>query len=102
MEGQKYDDYPYPLSFRPARLSDVYGTQIESGMQGVEKLADGALDIGVLGSTPTTIALSPPRELPVEVISVQCEFWEAEALVVRSTIRSPSVRSHHLYMKAAC
>ena len=62
-------------------------------MQGVEKLADGALDIGELGSAPAVIALSPPRELPVEVISVQLELWEADSLVVRSKIRSPDVRS---------
>ena len=82
---------PYPALLRPARLSYVHGTQIESGMQGVEKLADGTLDIGVLGSAPTAIALSRPHELPVEVISVQLENWEADSLVVRSKIRSPQV-----------
>ena len=76
----------------PNRFFDVRGTQIESGMQGVERLADGTLDISVLGSTPMTIALRPPRELPLQIIAVHYEDWEAEALVVRSEIHSPDVR----------
>ena len=36
------------------------------------------------------MALSPPRSLPVDVIAVQSEFWEEEALVLRPDIRSPA------------
>ena len=94
------------VSLRPFRLTrslvDAHASQIASGMQGVEKLADGSLDIGVLGSVPTTCALSSSQ--PFEVISVQSEFWEAEAMIVRSEIHSPDVRSPRtcVYLHRCC
>ena len=38
--------------------SDVHGTQVESGYHGLQMLDTGALDIGVIGSVPTALALS--------------------------------------------
>ena len=45
-------------------------TQTQSGMDSVEKLEKGELDLAVLGSPPTTIALSPPRSLPLQVVHI--------------------------------
>ena len=46
----------------------VCAVQIQSGMEGIEMLAKGQLDIAQLGSPPTVIGLSPPRSLPLEVV----------------------------------
>ena len=59
-------------------------------MSGVDMLEAGKIDIAVLDSTQATIALSPPRTLSAEVISLQYQDGESSGLLVRSTIRSPS------------
>ena len=51
-------------------------------------IRNGTLDIGCLGSSPTTIGLMPPYSLDYEIISVQMEEWDTEALIVRPNIRS--------------
>ena len=58
-------------------------------MQGVDLLQKGELDIAEIGSSPAAIALSPPRDLPVEIISVSYAEAESSALLVRDTIRTP-------------
>ena len=46
----------------------VENIMIASGMVGVQMLGRGELDIGILGSTPTTLALSAPLHLDIEVL----------------------------------
>ena len=62
--------------------------QIENGMQGVDLLQKGDLDIAEIGSPAATIALSPPRDLRVEIISVLYSDAESDALLVRDKIRT--------------
>ena len=159
----KWIEVVIPFSHFIFIFSDVHGTQVESGYAGLQMLDAGTLDIGVIGSVPTTLALNHVacqvggtcqdmanwtdiydypcsaypscsggrpakpieyynqwarndvsalsaccacgrgsgnatagttslRESPIEIISVQSEFWEAEAMLVRSEIRSPHVR----------
>ena len=67
----------------------VEWVQTASGMVGVDMITNGSLDIGCLGSSPTVIGLMPPLSLDYEVISVQREPWDTEALIVRPNIRNP-------------
>ena len=72
-------------------------TKVQTGMQAIEMLSNGTLDIGILGSTPVTIALSvssttcPYCPLPIEVISMVQEQWESAGLIVQSEIQTPEV-----------
>ena len=63
--------------------------QIASGMLGLQMIKNGSLDIGCLGSLPTVIGLMPPHSLDYEVISLQLEVWDSEALIVRPNIHNP-------------
>ena len=47
---------------------EVKWVELQTGMHGVQMLRSGDLDISVLSSPPTTIALSPPFSMPVEVM----------------------------------
>ena len=67
----------------------VEWVEIASGMVGVDMITNGSLDIGCLGSSPTVIGLIPPLSLKYEVISVQLQFGDNEALIVRPNIRNP-------------
>ena len=67
---------------------DVQWVKTQSGMVSVGKLEKGELELAVLGSPPTTIALSPPRSLPLQVISIQEEFWESDGMLVRPEIKN--------------
>ena len=85
---------PSKLAMAHRIVDAVTGCKIEwlqtvSGMVGVQMLQNGSLDIGCLGSSPTVIGLMPPHSLDYEVISVQRESWDTEALIVRPNIRNP-------------
>lgn len=58
-------------------------SQFASGGDVVQAFGAGSVDVGMLGSSPATIALSKPLELPIKVVWIQEVIGQAEALVVR-------------------
>lgn len=58
-------------------------TNFPSGGDVVQAFGGSSLDIGLVGSSPATRALSAPLDLPVEVIWVHDVIGAAESLVVR-------------------
>ncbi|MCU1642264.1 MAG: glycine betaine transporter substrate-binding protein [Nocardia sp.] len=54
-----------------------------SGQDVVQAFASGSLDLGTLGSSPATKALSAPLNLPVRVVWIQDVIGKAESLAVR-------------------
>jgi taurine transport system substrate-binding protein len=57
-------------------------SQFSSGGDVVQAFGAGSVDIGMLGSSPATIALSKPLQIPIKVVWIQEVIGEAEALVV--------------------
>ena len=57
--------------------------QFSSGADVVQAFGAGSVDVAMLGSSPTTIALSKPLEIPIKVVWIQEVIGEAEALVAR-------------------
>ncbi|MGN6574176.1 MAG: taurine ABC transporter substrate-binding protein [Nocardioides sp.] len=57
-------------------------SQFSSGGDVVQAFGAGSVDVGMLGSSPATIALSKPLEIPIKVVWIQEVIGEAEALVV--------------------
>ena len=64
--------YAHPSKY--CKVHDVVGQvsgctiewiRIQSGMEGVKMLEERNLDIATIGSTPTTLAISPPLSLDV-------------------------------------
>lgn len=64
-------------------------SQFSSGADVIQAFGAKSIDIGMLGSSPTTIALSQPLQLPIKVVWIQEVIGEAESLVARD----PSVKS---------
>ena len=59
--------------------------QTQSGMVSVEKLEKGELELALLGSPPTTIALSPPRSLPLQVMRLNAaRIWRRGSANMRA------------------
>ena len=58
-------------------------SQFNSGADVVQAFGSGSIDIGMLGSSPATRALSQPLQLPIKVVWIQEVIGEAESLVVR-------------------
>lgn len=58
-------------------------SQFNSGGDVVQAFGAGSIDIGMLGSSPATIALSKPLEIPIKVVWIQEVIGQAEALVVQ-------------------
>lgn len=56
-----------------------------SGADVVQAFNSGGIDLGLAGSSPSTIALSEPLNLPVSVVWIHDVIGDAEALVVRDT-----------------
>lgn len=54
-----------------------------SGADVVQAFNSGSVDLGLAGSSPSTIAMSPPLDLPVSVVWIHDVIGDAEALVVR-------------------
>jgi taurine transport system substrate-binding protein len=63
--------------------ADITWSQFSSGADVVQAFGSGSIDIGMLGSSPATRALSQPLELPIEVVWIQEVIGEAESLVAR-------------------
>lgn len=61
-------------------------SQFASGGDVVQAFGAGSVDLGMLGSSPSTIALSKPLELPIKVVWIQEVIGEAEALVAKEGI----------------
>ncbi|MFD3510846.1 glycine betaine ABC transporter substrate-binding protein [Nocardia sp. NPDC058666] len=58
-------------------------SQFASGGDVVQAFGAGSLDIGTLGSSPATKALSAPLNLPVQVVWIHDVIGTSESLVVR-------------------
>jgi taurine transport system substrate-binding protein len=65
--------------------ASIKWTNFPSGGDVVQAFGGDNLDIGLAGSSPSTIALSAPLELPVSVVWIHDVIGEAESLVVRDT-----------------
>lgn len=63
--------------------------QFSSGADVIQAFGAKSIDVGMLGSSPTTIALSQPLQLPIKVVWIQEVIGDAESLVARD----PSVTS---------
>lgn len=61
----------------------VNWSQFSSGGDVVQAFGSDSIDVGMLGSSPATIALSQPLQIPIRVVWIQEVIGEAEALVVR-------------------
>ncbi len=63
--------------------ADITWSQFASGGDVVQAFGSDSIDIGMLGSSPASIAVSQPLEIPIRVVWIQEVIGEAEALVVR-------------------
>lgn len=63
--------------------ADISWSNFASGGDVVQGFGAGSVDIGLMGSSPATIALSEPLELPISVIWIHAVIGEAESLVAR-------------------
>jgi taurine transport system substrate-binding protein len=63
--------------------ADITWSQFASGGDVVQAFGSGSIDIGMLGSSPATRALSQPLQLPIKVVWIQEVIGEAESLVAR-------------------
>ena len=58
-------------------------SEFSSGGDVVQAFGSGSIDLGMLGSSPATKALSKPLDLPIKVVWIQEVIGKAESLVVR-------------------
>lgn len=63
--------------------ADITWSQFSSGGDVVQAFGSDSIDIGMLGSSPTSIAVSQPLQIPIRVVWIQEVIGEAEALVAR-------------------
>jgi taurine transport system substrate-binding protein len=63
--------------------ADITWSQFSSGGDVVQAFGSDSIDVGMLGSSPATIAVSQPLQIPIRVVWIQEVIGEAEALVVR-------------------
>ncbi|MFJ7622433.1 glycine betaine ABC transporter substrate-binding protein [Rhodococcus erythropolis] len=63
--------------------ADITWSKFSSGQDVVQAFGSGSLDLGTLGSSPATMALSSPLNIPMQVIWIQDVIGKAESLVVR-------------------
>lgn len=69
--------------------ADISWKNFAAGGDVVQAFGSNSVDIGLMGSSPTTIALSAPLNLPVQTVWIHDVIGAAESLVVREK----SVRS---------
>lgn len=72
--------------------AEVSWTRFPTGQDIVQGFAAGSVDIAVLGSTPTTKALSAPLNLDVSVVSANSVIGETEALVAKKAMSIKDLR----------
>jgi taurine transport system substrate-binding protein len=58
-------------------------SQFSSGADVIQAFGADSADIGLIGSSPATIAVSEPLKLPIKVVWIQEVIGTAESLVVR-------------------
>lgn len=63
--------------------ASIKWSNFPSGADVVQAFNSGGIDLGLAGSSPSTLALSAPLDLPVSVVWIHDVIGEAEALVVR-------------------
>ena len=63
--------------------ADITWSQFSSGADVIQAFGANSADIGLIGSSPATIAVSQPLELPIKVVWIQEVIGEAESLVSR-------------------
>jgi taurine transport system substrate-binding protein len=65
--------------------AEIEWISFPSGGDVVQAFSSESVDIGLAGSSPSTIALSAPLELPISVVWIHDVIGEAESLVVKDT-----------------
>lgn len=63
--------------------ASITWSQFASGSDVIQAFGAGSADIGLIGSSPATIALSQPLQLPIRVVWIQEVIGSAESLVVQ-------------------
>jgi taurine transport system substrate-binding protein len=65
--------------------AEIEWSKFASGADVVQAFGAKSIDLALIGSSPTTIALSKPLELPIEVVWVQEVIGTAESLISRDS-----------------
>lgn len=63
--------------------ADINWTQVASGGDMVQAFGSGSVDLGLVGSSPATKAVSPPNDIDMQVIWIHDIIGDAESLVVQ-------------------
>jgi taurine transport system substrate-binding protein len=63
--------------------ADITWSQFSSGADVIQAFGANSADIGLIGSSPATIAVSQPLQLPIKVVWIQEVIGTAESLVAR-------------------
>ena len=62
--------------------ADITWSNFASGGDVVQAFGSNSVDLGLIGSSPATIALSEPLKMPISVVWIHDVIGEAESLVV--------------------
>jgi taurine transport system substrate-binding protein len=63
--------------------ADITWSQFASGGEVIQAFGSGSVDLGLVGSSPTVKAVSPPNNMELQVIWIHDVIGEAESLVVQ-------------------
>jgi len=63
--------------------ADISWVKVASGGEMVQAFGSGSVDLGLVGSSPATKAVSPPNNIDMQVIWIHGVIGEAESLVVQ-------------------
>lgn len=63
--------------------AEITWSKFSSGQDVVQAFGSNSLDLGTLGSSPATMALSSPLNIPMQVVWIQDVIGKAESLVVK-------------------
>lgn len=63
--------------------ADITWVKVASGGEMVQAFGSGSVDLGLVGSSPATKAVSPPNNIDMQVIWIHGVIGEAESLVVQ-------------------
>lgn len=63
--------------------AEISWTQVASGGEMVQAFGSGSVDLGLVGSSPATKAVSPPNNIDMQVVWIHDIIGEAESLVVQ-------------------
>lgn len=63
--------------------ASISWVKVASGGEMVQAFGSGSVDLGLVGSSPATKAVSPPNNIEMQVIWIHAVIGEAESLVVQ-------------------